>query len=68
MIYFNFRYIRIYMTQRFLAVCLLLIMATTVATKAIVAKNVVVAINCGTKDESVESYDKIFKYQPVINS
>ena len=68
MISLYFRYIPIFMNHRFLALYLLLALITVVASKAMVAKNVIVALNCGTKDEVVESYDKVFKYQPVMLS
>jgi energy-converting hydrogenase Eha subunit G len=34
--------------------------------KPMVASKILLALNCGTKDQVVESFDKIFKYQPVL--
>ena len=50
----------------FLPLLLVLIALKTVA-KPIVGSKVVVALNCGSKDEVVESHDKAFKYQAVLN-
>lgn len=42
---------------------LVIFLITEAVTKPIVANKVVVALNCGSKDEVVESHDKVFKYQ-----
>lgn len=34
--------------------------------KPMVASKILLALNCGTKDQVVESFDKNFKYQPVL--
>jgi hypothetical protein len=50
--------------MRSVLISLLVIFLTSEAiTKPIVANKVVVALNCGSKDEVVESHDKVFKYQ-----
>lgn len=54
------------MTGRVLLTVLLVgVLACSVVAKPMVASKVVVALNCGSKDETVESYDKLFKYQGV---
>jgi len=40
------------------------VFAFTVA-KPMIASKILLAINCGSKDQIVESFDKVFKYQPV---
>lgn len=45
---------------------LLTLLISQTATKPIVGNKVVVALNCGSKDEVVESHDKSFKYQGVL--
>ena len=45
---------------------LVALLCSPVLSKAIVANKVIVALNCGSKEETVEAYDKIFKYQPVL--
>lgn len=53
------------MRSLLLSLLLALLIAETV-TKPIVANKVVVALNCGSKDEVVDSHDKVFKYQGVL--
>ena len=48
----------------FLSLLALLFISTV--SKAIVANKVIIALNCGSKEDTVDAYDKIFKYQPVI--
>ena len=45
---------------------LVALLCSSALSKAIVANKVIVALNCGSKEETVEAYDKIFKYQPVL--
>jgi hypothetical protein len=52
------------MKVAFLLLALGLLVLGTVS-KPIVAGKVIVALNCGSKDEVVDSHDKVFKYQGV---
>lgn len=52
------------MTKGYLVLLLAAFLAVTL-TKPIVPGKVILALNCGTKDEVVDSYDKAFKYQGV---
>ena len=45
-------------------VCLLTLL-TLGCPKAMVGGKVIVALNCGSKDEVVDSHDKVFKYNAV---
>ena len=53
------------MRSLLLSLLTILLIAEAV-TKPMVANKVVVALNCGSKDEVVESHDKVFKYQGVL--
>jgi hypothetical protein len=53
------------MRQAVIVLCLLGLLGEAVLSKALVANKVILAINCGSKDETVDSHDKTFKYQPV---
>ena len=33
--------------------------------KPIIANKVIIALNCGSKDQEVDSMDKVVKYKPV---
>jgi len=55
------------MGKAFAIICLLAL-ATLGLTKAMAAGKVILALNCGSKDEVVDSHDKVFKYQAVCLS
>lgn len=44
---------------------LIALIAIQIYAKPMVANKIVVALNCGSKDEVVDSHDKSFKYQAV---
>ena len=48
-----------------LAIVCLMAIVTLGLSKAMVAGKVILALNCGSKDEVVDSHDKVFKYQGV---
>ena len=52
------------MNKRTLILCLIAFLWVSTS-KAIVGNKVVVALNCGSKEETVEASDKVFKYEPV---
>lgn len=45
---------------------MLSLLAWCLSGKSMSAPKIIVAINCGSMAESVESYDKVFKYVPVL--
>ena len=46
-------------------ICLMVVIVLEAAAKPIVSSKLVVALNCGSKDEVVDSHDKVFQYKGV---
>ncbi len=55
--------INLYMLQRSTILVLLFLFAQ-LHSKPLVPSKVIVALNCGSKDQEVDSLDKTFKYKP----
>lgn len=53
------------MTRSFAIIFLIALFINMITSKPIVSGKVIIALNCGSKDEVVESHDKVFKYQGV---
>lgn len=47
-----------------LKIIIVLLLACASISKPAIANKVILALNCGSKDQEVESADKIFKYKP----
>ena len=54
------------MIKNVLILTLIALFTISTFSKAAVAGKVVLALNCGSKEETVDSHDKVFKYQPVL--
>ena len=52
------------MGKALVIICLMTLVALGLS-KAMTAGKVILALNCGSKDEVVESHDKVFKYTGV---
>ena len=53
------------MSKIIIALCLLALLSYSAASKGIVRGKVIMALNCGSKEESVDASDKLFKYEAV---
>ena len=46
-------------------ILLISVLIASTLSKALVSNKIIVALNCGSKEEAVDAHDKVFKYQPV---
>jgi hypothetical protein len=53
------------MSKIVIALALLALLSYSAASKGIVRGKVIMALNCGSKEENVEAHDKLFKYEAV---